>query len=150
MANALGDNTGYTQTIFALHLGKRGKGGDPERIHLFDGRVNGRIVSPRGPQTFGYDAIFQPDGLDKTFAEMATEDKIKISHRTLALQKLVAYIKTLKTAKSEIQEKKEENKAETIEQVKPVENKEEEKAPEHPEKKVEEKTIEKVEQQHLS
>ncbi|KAL0433060.1 UNVERIFIED_CONTAM: Inosine triphosphate pyrophosphatase [Sesamum latifolium] len=43
------------------------------------------IVPPRGPNDFGWDPIFQPDGYDKTYAEMAKEEKNKISHRYRAL-----------------------------------------------------------------
>ena len=37
-----------------------------------------------GPKEFGWDPIFQPDGFDKTFAEMAKEEKNKISHRFIS------------------------------------------------------------------
>lgn len=41
----------------------------------------GQIVSARGPNNFGWDPVFQPDGFTQTFAEMDKETKNKISHR---------------------------------------------------------------------
>ncbi|KAA3454741.1 inosine triphosphate pyrophosphatase [Gossypium australe] len=46
---------------------------------------NGKIVPARGPNDFGWDPIFQPDGYDQTYAEMPKEEKNKISHRSRAL-----------------------------------------------------------------
>lgn len=55
---------------------------------FFNGTVKGRIVrSMRGSGGFGYDPIFQPDGFDRTFAEMGTTEKNRISHRARALRK---------------------------------------------------------------
>ena len=45
------------------------------------GSVLGKIVKKRGDNGFHWDCIFQPDGYDKTFAEMPREEKNKISHR---------------------------------------------------------------------
>jgi XTP/dITP diphosphohydrolase len=43
---------------------------------LFEGRVHGEIVwPPRGERGFGYDPIFRPDGLDRTFGEIAAQEK---------------------------------------------------------------------------
>ena len=43
---------------------------------LFEGRVFGRVVwPPRGTQGFGYDPMFQPDGHDVTFGELASDEK---------------------------------------------------------------------------
>lgn len=58
---------------------------------VVQGEVNGIIVWPaRGTQGFGYDPMFQPDGLDKTFGEIPPEEKHAISHRTEAFKQLVA------------------------------------------------------------
>ena len=54
----------------------------------FEGSVAGRIVWPmRGENGFGYDPVFQPDGFDRTFAEMSRAEKNRISHRARALHK---------------------------------------------------------------
>ena len=53
---------------------------------VFTGRVNGKIVEPRGNGGFGFDPIFQPDGSDKTYSEMSEEDKNTLSHRYFALK----------------------------------------------------------------
>lgn len=58
---------------------------------VFEGVMRGSVVWPmRGTQGHGYDPIFQPDGYDKTFAEIAPELKNDISHRADAFRKLVA------------------------------------------------------------
>ena len=54
-----------------------------------EGLIEGRITrDPRGNMGFGYDPIFYIPRLEKTFAELSTAEKNKISHRGLALQKL--------------------------------------------------------------
>jgi len=59
------------------------------KTHLFDGIVEGSIIRERrGGEGFGYDPIFQPDGYDKTFAELGEDIKNHISHRARATQKL--------------------------------------------------------------
>lgn len=60
----------------------------------FEGICRGQITTERcGSGGFGYDPIFRPDGYDQSFAEMGTEAKNKISHRALAIQKLVEFLK---------------------------------------------------------
>lgn len=62
----------------------------------FEGRVDGRLVfPPRGERGFGYDPVFLPDGFDRTFGEMAAEEKHGLppvgqglSHRARAFLKL--------------------------------------------------------------
>ena len=64
-----------------------------KEIHKFEGIVEGEIIRERrGGEGFGYDPIFQPDGYDKTFAELGMEVKNHISHRARATQKLVDYL----------------------------------------------------------
>ena len=59
----------------------------------FEGIVEGKILNKkRGDSGFGYDPIFQPNGFEKTFAEMTLEEKNKISHRGRAVEKLVRYL----------------------------------------------------------
>ena len=58
--------------------------------HCFEGQVNGQIITEkRGNNGFGYDPLFLPDGFDKTFAEMDSDEKNRISHRGRALEKFV-------------------------------------------------------------
>ena len=65
--------------------------------HLFEGRVEGRILTERhGSGGFGYDSIFQPlEGDGRTFAQMAPEEKNAISHRGRAVAKLVQFLQAL-------------------------------------------------------
>lgn len=61
--------------------------------HFFDGTIEGTIRHERsGSEGFGYDPIFQPDGYEVTFAEMSLDEKNKISHRALAVEKLVDFL----------------------------------------------------------
>jgi XTP/dITP diphosphohydrolase len=55
-------------------------------VWVFRGRVDGRIVEPRGERGFGYDPIFEWEG--RTFAELSPEEKSRISHRARALSAL--------------------------------------------------------------
>ena len=65
---------------------------------IFEGTVFGTIVPPRGSAGFGYDPLFLPDGHDRTFGEMTSDEKHGIpadgsealSHRARAFQKLAA------------------------------------------------------------
>lgn len=74
------------RTVIALNLdGKQ---------YTFEGIVNGIITKEQhGEKGFGYDPIFLPDGYDMTFAEMPLEVKNKISHRGIATQKLIEFLK---------------------------------------------------------
>ena len=64
-----------------------------EPVRTFEGVIAGRIVdSPRGRGGFGYDPVFQPAGLDKTFAELPAEEKNRLSHRARAIHALVQYL----------------------------------------------------------
>lgn len=61
--------------------------------NFFRGEIHGKItMEKRGSDGFGYDPIFIPDGYDKTFAELSLEEKNKISHRALAIEKMLAYL----------------------------------------------------------
>lgn len=61
--------------------------------YLFEGIVEGHIAeSQSGEGGFGYDPIFMPEGLGRTFAEMAPADKHHISHRGRAMVALQAFL----------------------------------------------------------
>lgn len=65
--------------------------------YLFEGIVKGSIIKElRGSNGFGYDPVFMPDGSSKTFAEMSLEEKNTISHRKIALKKLLDFLETVK------------------------------------------------------
>lgn len=61
--------------------------------YFFEGKVEGYItLSPSGNEGFGYDPVFLPKGWNQTFAEMDAADKNRISHRGLAIAKLVEFL----------------------------------------------------------
>uniref|UniRef100_A0A5B7B9S1 Putative inosine triphosphate pyrophosphatase n=1 Tax=Davidia involucrata TaxID=16924 RepID=A0A5B7B9S1_DAVIN len=73
------DKPAYALCVFSLVL-------EPNAEPItFSGKTPGKIVPPRGPNGFGWDPIFQPDGYDQTYAEMSKEQKNKISTRSKAL-----------------------------------------------------------------
>ena len=68
------------------------KDGDKEMS--FTGICEGEITTKAsGVGGFGYDPIFKPKGYSQTFAEMSSSEKNKISHRSLAFKKLIAFLK---------------------------------------------------------
>ena len=61
--------------------------------YSFEGVIEGVIMHEmHGKQGFGYDPLFKPKNYDITFAQMSTEEKSKISHRGLAVNKLVDFL----------------------------------------------------------
>ena len=75
----------YFKTVIALII-------DGKEL-LFEGKVEGVITTSKsGKDGFGYDPIFKPFGYDITFAEMDISEKNKISHRALAVNKLVDFL----------------------------------------------------------
>lgn len=61
--------------------------------HFFEGIVTGTILTERhGTNGFGYDPVFQPDGYDRSFAELSMEEKNQISHRGRATEKLIQFL----------------------------------------------------------
>lgn len=62
---------------------------------LIEGVVNGSIITEkRGEAGFGYDAIFVPEGYDKTFGELGMDIKNSISHRARAVQQFAKELQT--------------------------------------------------------
>ncbi len=56
---------------------------------MFQGRCDGvKLDHPRGRGGFGYDPVFYYPPLGKTFAQLDTEGKNRVSHRGRALQNL--------------------------------------------------------------
>ena len=63
---------------------------------FFEGDVSGKILQEKtGSEGFGYDPIFKPKGHKETFAQMSIDLKNKISHRGLAVKKLVSFLEAL-------------------------------------------------------
>ena len=61
--------------------------------YLFTGIIDGVIVHEKiGVNGFGYDPIFKANGYSKTFAELSIEEKTKISHRGIAVKKLIKFL----------------------------------------------------------
>jgi inosine triphosphate pyrophosphatase len=65
--------------------------GPNEEPILFQGVTQGSISSPKGPENFGWDPIFVPEGHTQTYAEMSKEQKNSVSHRFRALDKLIRF-----------------------------------------------------------
>ncbi len=73
------------KTIIALILNSK--------IYTFEGVIEGIITKkPKGENGFGYDPVFIPSGYTKTFGELSIEEKNSISHRSLAMNKLIDFI----------------------------------------------------------
>jgi len=61
---------------------------------LFEAKIEGVIAEkPRGENGFGYDPLFIPHGHKKTYAEMTLDEKNTLSHRAMALQKVIEELK---------------------------------------------------------
>ena len=62
----------------------------------FEGVVKGTILTDfKGDQGFGYDPIFQPIGWNKSFAEVSTAEKNKVSHRSLAFKQFLEHLQAV-------------------------------------------------------
>ena len=79
------DRSAQFRTVVALILdGKE---------YLFEGIVKGTIpTEERGTEGFGYDPVFAPEELGKTFAEVGPEVKNEVSHRARAVKKLAKFL----------------------------------------------------------
>ncbi|MFT3794279.1 non-canonical purine NTP diphosphatase [Flavobacterium sp.] len=79
------DRSAQFKTVIALNL----KG----QQHLFTGIVKGEIIREKiGDQGFGYDPVFKSQGHERTFAQLSLEEKAAISHRGIAVQKLIGFL----------------------------------------------------------
>ena len=67
------------------------------QFHYFEGISKGIISGEeQGTNGFGYDPIFIPDGSDRTFAEMDTDEKNHYSHRGAAMTEFISFFWSLK------------------------------------------------------
>ena len=68
---------------------------DEKTVKVFNGKVYGKISHLiRGEKGFGFDPIFIPEGEERTFAEMETEEKNKYSHRARAFTEFAKFFLT--------------------------------------------------------
>lgn len=105
-----GADTGYDRKM-AMLLDELAATGDADRraaficmiaiaddsgkpIYFGEGNCQGTIAgTPRGKSGFGYDPIFIPDGYDKTFGELSSDEKDQISHRAEATDKIIRFLR---------------------------------------------------------
>lgn len=63
---------------------------------FFNGICKGKILAKKqGEKGFGYDPVFKPEGFKKSFAQMSSEEKNKISHRGIAITQLVEFLNSI-------------------------------------------------------
>lgn len=85
------NNSSNRRAVFITVIALVGVGSN----QVFEGRIRGEIAErPTGGKGFGYDPVFMPLGFSKTFAEMTMQEKNEISHRSIAIKKLVHFLKT--------------------------------------------------------
>ena len=74
------------RTVISLIISKN--------IFSFEGIINGKIIHEiRGNSGFGYDPVFIPSGYNKTLAELSLKEKNTISHRSIAINKMMNFLK---------------------------------------------------------
>ena len=74
------------KTVIALHYNGE--------QHLFTGIIKGEILTAeQGDGGFGYDPLFQAEGMTQSFAELSIEQKNAVSHRGRAVSQLVDFLK---------------------------------------------------------
>lgn len=80
---------GNDRATISCHIGLSQPGQD---IVHFSTERSGRIVAPRVTSPFGWNPIFQQDGIEKTYAEMTVDERNTISHRAGAWKQLSNYL----------------------------------------------------------
>src|SRR5260370_30603804 len=77
---------------------------DGRTLATFRGEVEGEILrSARGEGGFGYDPLFYFPALRKTFGELSTEEKARVSHRGQAYRKFLEWDRTTGHIRSRLQ-----------------------------------------------
>jgi XTP/dITP diphosphohydrolase len=80
------ERTAYFICVAALYL-------PSGESHCEEGRFYGSILTePVGENGFGYDPIFQPQGLTISSAQMSSEEKDQVSHRGKALRAIAPHV----------------------------------------------------------
>ena len=60
---------------------------------IFNGKIDGKISEKaKGRFGFGYDPVFIPKNYNKTLAELSANEKNEISHRSIAVTKLINFL----------------------------------------------------------
>lgn len=81
----ISNRNAHFKTVIAININ--------QEQHLFTGIAKGKIIQEKiGNHGFGYDPIFQPKEIEKTFAELTMEEKSRYSHRAKAVQLLVTFL----------------------------------------------------------
>ena len=76
----------YFKTSISLTIGNN-------KNIIFNGKIDGKISNQiKGGFGFGYDPIFIPKYSKKTLAELSTFKKNQISHRSIAITKLINFL----------------------------------------------------------
>ncbi len=86
LTEKLGDNKAQAKTLIGYAKSR-------EELYFFEGIINGTIVKPDGPTTFGWDPIFKPNGHSQTFAMMDQAEKNSLSMRAMAAHQLKDHLK---------------------------------------------------------
>ena len=81
------DRSAYFQSTVTLYNSEN------NQYEQFEGKCEGKILDkPCGTGGFGYDPIFMPNGLNKSFGECSDEDKYKFDHRKKAIDKFIEFL----------------------------------------------------------
>jgi XTP/dITP diphosphohydrolase len=79
------DTAAYFESVITIY--------DATTEKQFSGKCYGNLTFPaKGDSGFGYDPVFIPTGYDKTFAELGSDIKNKISHRSQAIGQLISLL----------------------------------------------------------
>jgi non-canonical purine NTP pyrophosphatase (RdgB/HAM1 family) len=85
LANGLDHQKARVSIIYALY--------DGQQMHLFENHISGIVApEPRGTYGFGWNAVFIPNGTDKTYAEMTDDEVRPFSVRAQAIEQLKAFL----------------------------------------------------------
>lgn len=85
LVGAYEDRSATARVIYGLYNGTE--------IHFFEGTTRGSIApEPRGTHGFGWNQIFIPEGMDKTYAEIPDDTMGQYNHRAVAVKKLREYL----------------------------------------------------------
>jgi len=86
-----GEANRQARFVCVIALAKNG-----EVVKTFRGAVEGRILdSPRGANGFGYDPLFFYEPFGRTFGEARDEEKMLVSHRAQALEKMFDFLRSV-------------------------------------------------------